>query len=98
MNTLSMKYTLFVRKHQSLFDHTLFIEVFIKIMKCLLNVRKRLIIYSLLKSLSDQIADSIYVEEFNKSSSQLAKSCLSLSQCCSQSLQFCLLSASKFKS
>src|SRR5437773_11957027 len=98
MNALSIKYILSVRKYQSLFNYTLSVKVFIKIMKYLLNVRKRLIIYSLLKSLSDQIADSIYIKEFNKSSSQLAKSCLFLSQCCSQSSQFCSLSASKFKS
>ena len=67
MNALSMKYILSVRKYQSLFNHTLFIEVFIKAIKCLLNVRKRLIIYSLLKSLSDQITNSIYIKKFNKS-------------------------------
>ena len=79
MNALSIKYILSVRKYQSLFDYTLFVEVFIKAVKCLLNVRKRLIIYSLLKSLSDQITDFIYIKEFNKFSSQLIKSCLFLS-------------------
>ena len=85
MNILSIKYTLSVRKHQSLFNHILSVKIFIKTMKYLLNVRKKLIIYNLLKSLSDQITDSIYVKEFNKSSSQLAKSYLFLSQYCSQS-------------
>ena len=86
-----MKYILSVRKHQSLFNHTLFVEVFIKTVKCLLNVRKRLIIYSLLKSSSDQIADFIYVKEFNKSSSQLTKFCSFLSQCCSQLHNFVVI-------
>ena len=69
MNTLLMKYILFVRKYQSLFDYILFIKIFIKAMKYLLNIRKRLIIYNLLKSSSDQITNSIYIKEFNKSSS-----------------------------
>src|SRR6266487_3146716 len=68
INIFSIKYTLSVRKYQSLFDHILFIEVFIKAMKYLLNIRKKLIIYNLLKSLSDQITDFIYIKEFNKSS------------------------------
>ena len=79
MNTLLIKYILFIRKYQSLFNYILFVEVFIKTVKCLLNIKKKLIIYNLLKSLSDQITDSIYIKEFNKSSSQLTKSCLFLS-------------------
>jgi len=61
-----MKYTLSVRKHQSLFNYILSIKVFIKAVKYLLNIRKKLIIYNLLKSLSDQIINFIYIKEFNK--------------------------------
>ena len=66
MNILLMKYILSVRKYQSLFNHILFIKVFIKVIKYLLNIRKKLIIYNLLKSLSDQIINFIYIKEFNK--------------------------------
>ncbi len=66
MNALLIKYILSIKKYQSLFDYILFIEVFIKAVKYLLNVRKKLIIYNLLKSLSDQIINFIYVKEFNK--------------------------------